>query len=496
MAELDAYEQKRRAGRTPEPFPAPARDPAESVEKARTPAGAKPSTSSKPIFVIHEHHATSLHWDFRLERDDVLVSWALPKGLPLDPRRNRLAVHVEDHPLEYATFGGEIPKGEYGGGTVSIWDTGTYDTEKWTEREVMVDLHGTRATGRYVLFKTGTGAAENWMIHRMDPAPSGFEAMPTLIRPMLAEPGSLPSDDRGWSYEIKWDGLRAIVYVDGGRIRIVTRNDRTVTDSYPELRSIGERLGTTTAVLDGEIVAFDDAGRPNFGRLQQRMNVSDGRKARRLAERDPVSYMVFDVLYLDGHGLMDLPYDERRARLEALAIEDSHVAVPPAYNDVAGTDVLRASREQGLEGVVAKRRTSPYRSGKRSRDWLKVKNFRTQEVVIGGYTEGAGRRRGSIGALLLGVPEDRRLRYVGKVGTGFSGEDLDALDRLLAGLRRTTSPFATPLPRSDEMAASWVRPSQVGEVRFSEWTADGRLRQPSWRGLRPDKRADDVRVED
>ena len=320
--------------------------------------------------------------------------------------------------------------------------------------------------------------------------------MPALIRPMLAEPGPLPSDDSGWSYEVKWDGLRAILYVDGGRIRIVTRNDRTVTDSYPELRPIGEQLGTTSAVLDGEIVALDDAGRPSFGRLQQRMNVADASRARRLAERVPVTYMVFDVLYFDGHVLVDLPYDERRARLGAMALEGPHVAVPPAFSDVAGADVLRASREQGLEGVVAKWRAGPYRPGKRSRDWVKVKNFRTQGVVVGGYTAGAERRRGSIGALLLGIPEDGKLRYVGKVGTGFTDEELEELTGFLARLRRTTSPFTTRLPKPEEMAATWVRPSQVGEVRFSEWTADRRLRQASWRGLRPDKNAADVRVED
>ncbi|HUC38206.1 MAG TPA: non-homologous end-joining DNA ligase, partial [Acidimicrobiales bacterium] len=319
--------------------------------------------------------------------------------------------------------------------------------------------------------------------------------MPALVRPMLAEAGTLPAQDEGWSYEIKWDGLRAILYVEDADIRIVTRNDRVVTVAYPELRPIGEQIGSSRVVLDGEIVALDDIGRPSFGRLQQRMHVTDAAKARRLAEEFPVTYMAFDLLYLDGRMLLDLPYDERRAQLEAMAFDGLLMGLTPAFRDASGADVLWAAREQGLEGVVAKRRASAYKPGRRSRDWVKVKIFRTQEVVVGGYTEGTGRRRGSIGALLLGIPEGDRLRYVGKVGTGFTDEELDALGSRFAPIRQIASPFAQRLPAAHEARATWVRPSEVGEVSFSEWTTEGRLRQASWRGIRPDKSPSDVRIE-
>ena len=489
--ELDSYREKRRKGRTPEPIPPKSR--ARKQAKPKSPSRRSPKQANAPSFVIQEHHASSLHWDFRLERDGVLVSWALPKGLPVDPHRNHLAVHVEDHPLNYASFSGEIPQGEYGAGSVSIWDQGTYDCEKWSEREVMVLLHGGRANGRYVLFKTaGRGGKDNWMIHRMDAAPADFEPMPELVRPMLAEPGALPTNDDGWSYEFKWDGLRAVLYVEGGRVRILTRNDHDVSDSYPELREIGERLGSTQAVLDGEIVALDDEGRPSFEALQRRMHVADSSRARRLADEVPVTFLAFDVLYVDGHLLLSATYDERRKVLAALSLDGPEVALPPAFDSAHGADVLHAARERGLEGVVAKRRDSPYRPGRRSGEWVKVKNFMTQEVVIGGYTEGRGRRNEGIGALLLGIPEGRTLRYVGKVGTGFTDEVLADLTRRLSKLRRTNSPFADPLPRAEQAAAHWVRPGLVGEVRFAEWTKAGRLRHPSWRGLRDDKKPAEV----
>ena len=255
---LKTYRAKRDPQKTPEP-----------MGKATGPR--KRRSASRPAFVIQEHHARALHWDFRLEHDGVLASWALPKGLPINPKTNHLAVKTEDHPLEYLDFDGEIPKGEYGGGQVTIWDTGTYDLEKWSDREVMVVLHGNRANGRYVLFPTG---GKNWMIHRMDPAPEGFEPMPDSIAPMLAVASpTLPRDDEGWAYEFKWDGVRAIVFVDGGRVRATSRNGKDLASSFPELREVGEFLGSRAVILDGEVVAFDDAGRPSFGLLQRRLHV-------------------------------------------------------------------------------------------------------------------------------------------------------------------------------------------------------------------------------
>ncbi|MCU1489155.1 MAG: polymerase LigD, ligase domain protein, partial [Acidimicrobiaceae bacterium] len=398
---LKDYRAKRDPAKTPEPM-------------GRTHKGARQSTA--PTFVIQEHHARALHWDFRLEHEGVLVSWALPKGLPLDPRSNHLAVHTEDHPLDYGSFEGEIPQGEYGGGKVIIWDRGTYQTEKWTEREVKVVLHGKRATGRYVLFPTG---GKNWMIHRMDPPPPGFEPVPDKISPMLAESGQLPNKDEGWAYEFKWDGVRAIAFVDGGRVRALSRNDKDLTASFPELRGLGEHLGSRAAVLDGEIVALDPSGRPSFGRLQQRLHLGSASEVARRARDFPANYFAFDLLYLEGRSLLSEPYDERRQLLEGLELSGDSFVTPPTFRDRPGADVLAAAREGGLEGIVAKRKDSPYRPGQRSGEWIKVKNFRTQEVVIGGWTEGKGGRSGSLGALLLGLPGPEGLQYVGKVWTGF-----------------------------------------------------------------------------
>jgi bifunctional non-homologous end joining protein LigD len=472
---LQRYRAKRSAERTAEPIP---------------PLGPLPQ-GNDDTFVVQEHHARRLHWDLRLERGGVLVSWALPKGLPPDPKRNHLAVHTEDHPLEYAGFSGQIPAGEYGGGRMTIWDAGTYECETWTDREVKVVLHGQRARGRYALFRT---RGEDWMIHRMDPPPPGWEPMPDLVRPMLATLGQLPpsSQDSSFGYEMKWDGVRAVVYVDGGTVRVLTRNDREVGRSYPELRGLGDAMGSTRAVLDGEIVALDQrTGRISFAALQERMHVQDTARARRLAERTPVTYLAFDVLYLDGRHTVTLPYSERRDLLEQLGIRGPHWDVPPAFAG-GGADVLAASREQGLEGVLAKRLTSGYEPGRRSRDWVKVKNVLTQEVVVAGWRPGQGSRAGTIGSLLLGVPGPRGLEFAGQVGTGFSRETLEDLRRRLARLGRTTSPFADPVPARLARDARWVTPRLVGEVQFAEWTRDGRLRHPSWRGLREDKSADEV----
>jgi len=440
-------------------------------------------------FVIQEHHARRLHWDLRLERDGVYVSWAVPKGLPTDKRTNHLAVHVEDHPLEYGSFEGTIPKGEYGAGEVAIWDRGTYDATTWTDREVKFHLHGGRVDARFVLFQTKD---ENWMIHREDPAPAGWEPLPELVRPMLAAAGTLPRDEAHWRYEFKWDGVRAVAYVEGGRLRLMSRRDRDITVTYPELRKLGEELGSRQVVLDGEIVALDENGRPSFEALQPRMNLDDAAKVRRVALRIPVTYMIFDVLHLDGAATLGLPYSDRRRLLEGLGLAGDHWVVPPALPG-PGADVLSAARSAGLEGVVAKRANSPYQPGQRSNEWVKVKLTRTQEVIVGGWSPGQGHRVERIGALLVGIPHDGGLEYAGKVGTGFSDAALAELKALLGPLRRETPPFTSALPRAEAVGATWVEPEVVGEVCFAEWTRGGRLRAPSWRGLRTTLPQDVVR---
>jgi bifunctional non-homologous end joining protein LigD len=478
---LDTYRRKRNPARTPEPVP-----PKRTSERSRR--------RGPPTFVIQEHHASALHWDFRLERDGVLVSWALPKGLPVDPARNHLAVPTEDHPLEYSRFSGTIPAEEYGGGEVTIWDQGTYDCEKWSDREVMVVLHGERAEGRYVLFPTG----KNWMIHRMDPPPDGWEPLPERLSPMLAVPADRPPEGDDWVYEFKWDGIRVLLWVDGGRVRAVTRNGNDTTGSFPELREFGEAVGSAQLLLDGELVALDEHGHPSFSRLQRRLHVTSAGGVRKAAAADPASLMLFDLLHRDGRSLLGAPYRQRRQQLESLGLSGPSWAVTPVFTDDPGSEALRIAAELGMEGVVAKRRDSVYRPGARSRDWVKVKNHRTQEVVVGGWTPGQGNRRNLFGSLLLGLPADGRkgvLRYAGKVGTGFTQAAIEDLLERLQPLARKSSPFDEDLAREVGADVTWVRPVLVGEVRFSEWTPDHRFRHPVWRGIRADKSPADVDYE-
>ena len=372
---LGTYRKKRDFAATPEP----AGDAAGGEDARR--------------FVIQEHHATRLHWDLRLERDGTLVSFAVPNGLPEEPKDNRLAVHTEDHPLEYLEFEGEIPKGSYGAGTMRVWDRGTYDELKWEPRKIEVALHGERVEGRYALFPLDKGEdPKDWMIHRMDPpADPSREPMPDKIVPMMARLGPLPDDDERWAHEIKWDGVRAIAHSEPGRLRFHSRNLHDITPRYPELSRLNRALSHHRAILDGEIVALDAEGKPSFGALQRRMHLTSESQVRRLAKEAPVTYMIFDLLWLDGHSLMALPYTERRARLAELELEGPRWRAPE-YVAGRGADMLAATEAQGLEGIVAKRLDAPYEPGRRSPCWVKVKNVDRQEVVVGGWMPGEGRR--------------------------------------------------------------------------------------------------------
>ncbi|MBA3326738.1 MAG: DNA ligase D [Solirubrobacterales bacterium] len=462
---LDEYRSKRDPSRTPEP----------AGDGTRAGQGA-------PRFVVQEHHATRLHWDLRLEHDGVAVSWAIPNGIPEDTKDNRKAIHTEDHPLEYLDFEGDIPKGSYGAGSMCIWDRGTYETHEFHEDKVEVTFHGERLRGRYGLFPTrrkGEPEGKDWMIHRMDPPEDpGREPMPERLRPMLARPGPLPADDASWAFEIKWDGVRALAYSEPGRLRLESRNRNDITAAYPELRALNRALSSHRAILDGEIVAFDEDGRPSFGRLQGRMHVGSESAARRRAKEVPVVYVIFDLLWLDGHPLLALPYAERRARLTELGLRGAGWQTPDhIVGD--GAAVLEASRAGGLEGVVAKRLDSPYEPGRRSAYWVKVKNVHREDVVVGGWLPGEGRRRERIGALLVGVEEDGGLRYAGRVGTGFTDAELERLAATLE--QRGSSPFSAGKP---PRGAVWVQPDHIAEVEFTEWTSDGMLRHPSYKGLR------------
>ncbi|WP_314102137.1 ATP-dependent DNA ligase [uncultured Frigoribacterium sp.] len=513
------------------------RDPSKTAEPV--PATAPPMSDGRS-FVIQEHHASRLHWDFRLEHDGVLVSWALPKGEPDDPGTNHLAVMTEDHPLEYGTFEGTIAKGEYGAGEVTIWDSGTYDVEKWRDgKEVIAVLHGEqRGTRRVALIHTGHGggkADQNWLIHRMadDPAEGGSsrgerrkrgrtvvgnsgsasrsdgdspgkrgrassggrteQNLPTLdsVSPMLAVAGTAADVDDDWAIEMKWDGIRGIAVVEGDRVTLTSRNGHDLTPAYPELQVLADQVASDgSAVLDGEVVAVDEAGRPDFGLLQTRMGLTKPREVEQAAEGAPIRYLLFDVLHAEGHSLLRKTYDERREVLERIVTSEGPIDVPVVF-DGDLEEAMRTSQRLRLEGVVAKRRDATYSAGRRSRAWIKMKHHATQEVVIAGWRPGNGRRASGVGSLLMGVPGDEGLVYVGRVGTGFRDRDLDALLTEFRGVERKTSPLVD-VPAADARDAHWITPSRVGEVSFAEWTSTGRLRQPSWRGWRPDKSPDDV----
>jgi bifunctional non-homologous end joining protein LigD len=487
---LSSYRAKRDFAATSEP----------AGDGEAAPAASEAAGGDGHRFVVREHHATRLHWDLRLERDGVLASWAIPNGIPPDPADNRLAVRTEDHPLEYLGFHGEIPKGQYGAGTMTIWDQGTYDLHKWEDRKVEVTFRGERVQGRYGLFAIGRDrdSANDWMIHRMDPpADPDREPMPDRIIPMMARPSStLPRDQRNWSFEVKWDGVRAIAYVQPGRLRLESRNLNDITDAYPEVRGLIGALGMHDAVLDGEIVAFDYSDpahpRPSFERLQRRMHVTSPSAVRRLAGSIPVMYAMFDLLYLDGRSLMELPYRERRARLETLELSGPAWRVPAAHPG-DGKPLLEATAKQGLEGVVAKRLDSRYEPGRRSGNWMKIKHTLRQELVVGGWIPGEGRRTKRIGALVMGYYENGSFCYAGRVGTGFTEKTLQELQRRLEPLRRDKNPFnCGPKPPRETV---FVEPQLVAEIELREWTHERVMRAPSFKGLREDKSPREVVLE-
>jgi|SRR6187549_252119 len=462
-------------------------------QKTREPSGKarrKKKASAAPRFVVQEHSARRLHWDLRLEHDGVAASWAIPNGIPETPDENRKAVHTEDHPLEYLDFEGEIPAGEYGAGTMKVWDRGTYELEKWTEGKVVLSFHGERLSGRYALFRAG--GERDWMIHRIDPPAERRDPFPESVVPMLAKLAEPPANDEGWAVEVKWDGVRAIAYCQPGRLELRSRNLRDITAQYPEVRRLSRQLGSRDAVLDGELVAFDPEGRPSFERLQQRIHQTAESVVRRRMKEYPVTYVVFDLLYLEGRDLTGEPYRRRRELLEGLELSGPSWQTP-GYSVGHARELLEASREQQLEGIVMKRLDSKYMPGKRGGSWLKVKNTGRQELVIGGWLPGEGRRKNRLGALLLGWfdPDDggRTLHYAGKVGTGFSERDLDDLVERLRPLAIDVNPFAA---RRGPRNANWVEPRLVAEIEMRELTKEGLVRHGSFKGLREDKDAGEV----
>jgi bifunctional non-homologous end joining protein LigD len=510
---LAEYQRKRDFSKTPEPK-------------------GTPEPRGQNRFVVQKHWATRLHYDFRLEMDGVLVSWAIPKGPTLNPAEKRLAAHVEDHPVSYYDFEGTIPKGEYGGGTVMIWDWGTFELEESTPAEslrrgeVKFRLMGVRLCGRYALVRTRsekdwllikkkdecadpnfnietfttsvkTGRTKEEIEQGKDAVWSSSRAegegglinlasaekgpMPKSLDPMKAQLVAEPFDNERWLFEVKWDGIRLISFIDNGKVSLQTRRGRIVDTEYPQLQAISGLVKAKQAVLDGEIVALDDEGRPSFQLLQNR-------------DRDPVPllYVVFDVVYADGQRLFKVPLEDRKRLLRNL-FADTALLKYSEHVSGEGKAFFKAAKQKRLEGIVAKLRDSSYQPGVRSSAWLKLKAVLQQEVVIGGFTAPRASRK-YFGALLVGVYEDGKFVFTGHVGGGFDERTLAELYKLMKPLIVKSPPFSGPPPHANEKP-TWVKPKLVVEVKFTEWTRDGIMRQPVFLGLRDDVDPREVRRE-
>lgn len=530
---LDAYRKKRDPERTPEPFGGRRRVPGHALQGSR---GRQRSRGR--LFVVQKHAARRLHYDLRLEMDGVLKSWAVPKGPSVRPEEKRLAVQVEDHPIEYADFEGLIPPDNYGAGAVIVWDRGWYGLakqgdplEQLTKGKLEVELFGFKLRGRWTLARMGNREKE-WLLRKKADAAAAREELTdryprsvlsgltveeivdvpgklTEIRTrlqtrgaprrdlsprdqpfMLASLAEHPFSGEEWLFEIKYDGVRALVFRQGDLVELYGRNGQPITGRYPELAEALRALPVERFLIDGEIIVLDESGRPSFQRLQARMGLTNPVDIARAAITVPVVGIFFDCLALEGHDLRRLPLLERKEYLRLILPSLGLVR----YGDHVlehGAVFFDAASEQRLEGIVAKKVTSFYLGG-RSREWVKVKCQRRQELVIGGYTDPQG-ARGYFGALLIGLYEGPRFVYVSKVGTGFDEAGLKQLWEALEQLSRSTSPFEVGSPPS--RGSHWVEPRLVCEVRFTEWTRDGGLRHPAFLGLREDKRPEECRRE-
>jgi bifunctional non-homologous end joining protein LigD len=498
---LDRYREKRKFSDTPEP------------------AGAEATGSQQ--YCVQRHHARHLHYDLRLEVGGTLKSWAVPKGPTLDPVEKRLAMMVEDHPIEYGGFEGVIPTGNYGAGSVMLWDRGSYELlgdatadEQLARGDFKFRLHGEKVRGEFALVRTKRGKGNEWLLIKKKDASAvtGWnpedharsvasgrtqeeiaqglkpvrehapdKLMPKSVSPMLAEIGRGEPPDHGkWLYEVKWDGVRAICYIDHGRLRMITRNGNAQDAQYPELSVLPHHVKAKTAILDAEIVALDDRGVPSFERLQQRINVADASAIALLRRHHPVVLYVFDLIYADGQDLRGKPIEERKAMLQALLEPSDTIRLSETFEG-DGSALLQAVKAQGIEGIIAKRRGSFYES-RRGKDWVKYKVEDTDSFILCGFTEGA---RDHFGALILGAYQGAKLKWAGNVGTGFDQKLMKAIHTKLVPLAIETCPLEPEkgLPKKD---VTWVRPEVMCEVRYSNITDDGKLRAPVFVGLRTD----------
>jgi bifunctional non-homologous end joining protein LigD len=420
----------------------------------------------------------------------VLVSWAVPKNLPRRRGERVLAIRTEDHPWEYGTFSGRIPEGNYGAGEVRIFDTGRYELLEQKEGKLTFRLHGSRLMGTWHLVRTGEKSGkEQWLAFlREDERPPREDPPPP--EPMLATLGDTVVDNPAWSFEPKWDGIRAIAVCDDATV-LVSRNRNEITVAYPELQRLHERLVAIDAMVDGEIVALE-GGVPSFEKLQGRMHVRDEREVARLATKAPVTFVAFDLLYLDGRSLVALPLEERRRMLEEIVVPSATLQVSPAVAG-EGTTLFEVARARRLEGIVGKRLNSRYEPGKRSPAWVKFKTTVEADFVVAGWTEGKKGRSGRLGSLVLAVHDGPDLRYVGNVGTGFTDRTLAAVAARLAELGDAPSPFGrqTLRDKPELRHAHWVPPELVVVVEFRQLTTAGKLRAPSYKGMREDKRPEE-----
>jgi bifunctional non-homologous end joining protein LigD len=519
------------------------------------------STSHR--FVVHEHHASRLHFDFRLEMGGVLKSWAVPKGPSLDPRDKRLAVQVPDHPVSYINFEGEIAEGSYGAGPVRVWDNGTFEPvepfdplEQLESGKLSFILHGKKLRGEFTLVKINrpqqwllikkddAAAKAGWNIETvLDPASlpamktsrskkiksakgvpvkssarapeddysdvrgqetlrwrragkqvtvHGVESapMPKKIEPMLATLVRKPFSDPEWIFETKWDGIRAICFIQDSKARLVSRSQMEITFRYPELFKVPKWVQGQEVILDGELVSFDGKGVSRFQLLQQRIGVVEENDISARARTRPVVYVVFDVLYFDGCNLMPAPLLQRKKLLKAILKPGPYLKFS-AHTKGNGEKAFAAAARKHSEGIIAKHATSGYMQRRSSR-WLKIKTELRQEVVIGGYTQPKGARE-HFGALVAGVYRGQKLHYVGNVGGGFNRKSLAATFNILEQYKTNRSPFAEGSQPNERV--QWVKPQLVAEVKFAEWTADRRMRQPIFLGLRDDKDPKQVKLE-
>lgn len=507
-------------------------------EKTPEPEGREPAVKDSPrggFFCVQRHDATRLHYDFRLEVNGVLVSWAVPKGPSLDPTRKALAMKVEDHPFEYGTFEGNIPKGNYGGGSVMLWDTGTFEVlgepsaqEQLDRGDFKFELHGAKLNGSFaIVHMKHAGKGNEWLlIKKKDEwAVPGYDidqfawsvaskrtqeqiaanlettnvadlprarkaALPSDLQPMLATAVTRIPPGSQWLYEVKWDGVRALCLIKNGEVQMQSRRGNRCEKQYPELQDLPRHVQAKTAWLDGEICVLDQEGRARFSLIQPRISANLS-SVPRLAETTPATLFLFDLLYLDGYDLRAVAFEDRKRLLNRIVTPGSHIRISESF-DTDGEQMFDAARKMGLEGILAKDRRSSYEAA-RSSCWLKLKVLNEQEFVIAGFTKG---ERDYFGALVLGVQENGKLRHAGQVGTGFDGKLMKAIYERMEPLITRKSPFATkPNIRTGLRNVTWIRPELVCQVRFLEWTQDGVLRAPVFVGLRDDKAAEEVRRE-